>query len=242
MSSLFDRYENLKREEYQLPSTVEEILDVLRSTMSSGSPVRKVVVEESRPILVYRDMTEGELEELETTLDGALRNSKVIEYLNDDPRAVAEMLYDMQHVLHMHGLYAVCWAVGPMDSDKLEAWLRMDERGMPTPPGFQLTQLGGFPVRKVRSLPEDVIILCGARYKEGDVNDIELGVKTNIELKEESDARLESSAARHPVRDDPGGDAPATRVVEAPARVRKEAGWVPTGILGARMADRRRVR
>lgn len=242
MSSTFDKYEGLKREEYPLPGTVDEILSVLRSAMSQGSPVRKVVVEDSRSIIVYRDMNEGELEELEISLDGALRNSQVIEYLNDDATAAAEMLYDMQHLLHMHGLYAVCWATGPIDSDKLESWLQMGERGMPTTPGFQLTQLGGFPVRRIRSLPEDVIILCGARHKEGDIRDIELGVKTNIEMKERSHARLESSSARHPVRDDPARDAPAARRVETPSRVRQGQGWVPTGILGARMEDRRRLR
>lgn len=242
MSSMFDKYEGLKREEYALPGTVDEILEVLRSAMSAGSPVRKVVVEDSRSILVYRDMNEGELEELEVTLDGTLRNAQIIEYLNEDVTAAAEMLYDMQHVLHMHGLHAVCWATGPIDADKLEKWLLMDERGMPSMPGFQMTQLGGFPVRRIRSLPEDVIILCGARYKEGDIRDIELGVKTNIELKERSHARLESSPARYPVRDDPARDAPAARRVETPTRVRQGQGWVPTGILGARMEDRRRLR
>jgi hypothetical protein len=240
MSLTSSRFEkNLKREDHPLPSTVEGILDLLRSVMSSGV-VRKIVVEEGRPIVAYRDSGEGDLEEEELTLDAALRNCELLEYANDTATSF-ETVCDMMYVLQMNGLHPVCWVTGPGNGEILVRWFQFLERGMPGRHD-QMAVLQGFPIKRVKTISEDVLILCGSRYRDGDIVDIEFGVKAGIELRSSQDDNTTGREADDPVWNDPGESPPAARHVAPPSGGEPERGWSPKGLLGVRMEDRRRVR
>jgi hypothetical protein len=169
--------------------------------------------------------------EVEVTLDDSLQRSEIYEYENPEASAF-EVLFDMTHVVTAYGGFPVCWATGMNQTDLLSRWVDAEARGLPG----ALDTIFTFPVCRMRMLPEDTLILCAARRRDGDIEDVSLAVKTALEMRGATHDQPRSEAD-HPVGDPPEGDPGAAGGVEAAAQGGPEGGWIPKGVPGGRMGD-----
>lgn len=217
----------LRREEHELPKSVESILALMRDILSSGN-VYKFVLESGNPVLVYRQSDESGLAETELTLDDALQRAEIFEYENPEASPF-EVMFDITHVVTSYGGYPVCWATGMNQTDLLDRWVKAEERGLPGTVDTIFT----FPVFRMKMLPEDTLILCAAKRQDGEIDDVSLAVKTAIELR--GPYADEGSVADHPVGDDPKGGARAAGGVEAPPEGGSRGGWIPKSVVGGRL-------
>jgi len=224
-----NRYENLRREEFPLRSSrTGDIIQVLQQILSTQQAY-KIVIEGDR-IVSYKIQTQEGLEESDVTLDGALRNSTLIEYTNDEYNAF-ETVLDMMQIVANEDLHPICWATGFPQERLLESWLRLEARGMQMPVD-PMDSLACIPIHRLKTLPEDALILCATKHSDADVKDVVLGVKAAIflrrpEVVDEDQGQEPSREADSPVGDDSEGDAGADGAVETPAGRDVGGSWVP---------------
>lgn len=223
---MLNRSDGFKREEYKLHSNrTSDIVQVVQQVLSTEA--YKVVIESDR-VIAYRGKSDDDLEEFDVTLDGALRNSHMIEYSNSDPNPF-EVVFDMFSLVSANGLHPVCWATGMNQESLLERWFTVKERGL----GLQeLTAIIGVPIVRLKTLPEDSLILSAAKYTDATVKDIVYSVKTTIEVRNDS-RNPPNNPIDNPVRDDPKRDRPAARELAPVARASDGGSWVPPSFLGA---------
>jgi hypothetical protein len=231
---MLSRYSDLQRDEIPLQSSkTQDILGVLQHVLQQRV-AQRIVIESGR-VLVYRPRGDEPLEDNDVSLDGALRNSELIEYENTEGNAF-EMIFDIMQLVASEKLFPVCWATGKKQDEILQKWVALEERGMPPD---ALDTLVMIPVVRLQTLSEDTLILCASRHEDGEAKDIVVGIKTVMELRDEEEA---SSEADHPVGDDSEGHAQATRAVEALAPRVDGGGWHPTNLAGVRMGDGKGLR
>jgi len=216
----------LRREEHDLPNTVDGIIGLVRDILSSGD-VYKFVLESGHSVLVYRQTEGGDLTEVEVTLDDALQRAEFYEYGNEGASPF-EVLFDMMHVISTCGGHAVCWATGMDQTNLLANWLTLEERGLPT---SSVEEILGIPVCRMKVLPEDTLVLCAARRRDGEIEDVSLAVKAAIELRGVFDVDSGSDADREG-GDHPGGDPEAAGDVEDAAAGGPRGGWIPRSVVG----------
>lgn len=234
---MLNKYNGLRREEYPLPSTkTSDIVDAVQQALSLDG-VFKIVVESGQPMLVYRKRGDDPLDEDDVTLDGALRNSEIIEY-DVASKSSLEVIFGMLQRVGRDRLYPICWATGLEQEGVLRHWTNQIDKSIP--------DLGilpfGIPVVRVKTLPEDTIILCAAARHEGDYQDVVVGIKAIMETHHAVEEKRTSSTSDNQVGSDTGECPPPTGTVETTTVRGGKGSWHPTSLAGIRMGDRSRVR
>lgn len=177
--------ESLRTEKYPLPTTVEGILSILREVLSGGR-VRRIELDTDLPIKVIREVeTSSECHEPDMDLDAALHKVEMLECSGEPMEAIAKMTRQ----LYRRNLFPCCWVIGP--SSLLDTWAH------PYEPEFYAGQdyFLNVPVRIIRSLASDTLILCGSQYKNADAEDIDFAVKTSMELRRDYESESSGSTA-----------------------------------------------
>lgn len=224
---MLSKYRGMKREQHRLSTgQTEEILSVLREVLEPRD-VHKIVIESGHPMLVYRQKSEeaDPLEEEDISLDGAIRNSDMIEYDNQGASSF-EIVHDMFYILLSEGMNPVCWATGPeQGAQTLEGWLKLEERGLPRPKNMD--NLLGQPVFRLKTLPQDTILLCGSSRDGGEAQDVEFVIKATVEMRDKNEA---SRSIDRPVGNGQERDPTPADEVGSSARRGDEDSWNPASI------------
>lgn len=219
----------LKIEKYPLPDSIDGILSLLREIMSAGQ-VQRIEFSTDSPVRVSRvvqDEGDPDLVEPNLGLDGVLRNIEMVEYFSEDATQY-QVLVDMMQIIRKEGLNCVCWATGLDEDDLLNRWLEFDERGMPSGVEYLLDR----PVFRIKSLPEDTLILCGSNYPSAEHNELTVAVKTAIEVRrpKNEQQRLTVRKASDPVRDSPPEYGSAVGQLEIAPGGLRTVDWKRSGV------------
>ena len=152
---------------------------MVREIMLGGS-VQRVTIALNEPVRVERlvEVLDPDLAEPDLDWGAALRHTNMYEYYSEGATPF-QIVFDMMHLVQREGLHAVCWITGPAVEDLLNQWFEVAERGMPS--GFMT--LMGKPIRRLKDISEDTLILCGSKYPDSDPEDLELAVKAAIEIR-----------------------------------------------------------
>jgi hypothetical protein len=226
-----DNQSHLGREEYPLPPTVDGICSLVRNCLEGGL-VQRVHIENGRPVVIYRELPEGEFDEGGSSIDGVLRNMELLEYA---PAGYAsgtaspfEMLFDIFYVIASRGLVPMRFFSGTGGRKLLERWLMLEERGLP--PMRNNPTIIGVPLTRLLSMPEETLILCGAPYADSSNEEIALGVKITLEVRDEQPEEISETVDR--VRDNPRERPAGTGKLEEAAGGSSGDAWVPPNFLG----------
>lgn len=230
----------LNKEEYPEAKTKAGYTALLREILDVPGAVDQINMKVGRPVLVWRWVEKNDLMESEDlSLDGALANADILEYSNPDlAKTAPEELFHLMSIMSSERHSPVCWATGRDQSGLLTKWLRVEEQGVPYEEGFLL----GLPVERLKSLPEDTILLCGAEHPGAALNEITLAVKAAIEIREDKhvEERLKRNASRggRPAqeRNRPDGETPNDSGGNG------SEGWEPPSFLRARFGRSSGVR
>lgn len=170
---------HIRKEKYPCPDTVDGICSMVREILSGGM-VQKLELDLDGPIRVQRavEVEDPDLVEPHMDWDGALRNVDMIEYYSEGASAY-QVVIDVMQVMQKERLNATCWVGGAGGEELLDRWFEFRERGMPT--GAEL--ILGRPVHRLKSLPEETLILCGSKYPDADPDEISLAIKFAMELR-----------------------------------------------------------
>ena len=217
-------------EKYPLPPTVDGICDLVREILSPGL-VQRLEIEVSKPVRVVRVVEEEEagLLEEDVDLDGRLRNIEMIEYTSEGAGPF-QTVFDMMHIIQEARLHPVCWATGASEPF-LSEWFELAARGMPT----RIKTLNGLPIKQLKSLPEDTLILCGSGYPSAEPSELTLAVKVAVELRRPIDANTQTVSSREvddPVRHNPRECDQATDPLAPSSRGLRTVDWKPEGHAG----------
>jgi hypothetical protein len=188
----------LSKEEYPEPKTKAGFPALIREILDLPGGVARIILEKGQPVRAWRWVEKNDLYEEGPTLDGALTHAEIIEYINPDPAKTApEELFHMMLILSRERHIPVCWATGREQSGLLRKWLRVEEQGVP----FDGDDLLNIPIERLKSLPEDTLLLCGASHINAGLGDVVLAVKLAIELREKTDVEKErkrdAAGSRH---------------------------------------------
>lgn len=235
---------NYRREEHQLPSSTDGIVALVSSVLSQPGKVFKIVIDSDHGVTVYRERgTTDDLGEDATTLDAALRNSEIVEYENVGGNPF-EKLVDMFYILHGERMHPVTWVSGNSQNNLLSHWLTLGERGLPVAAKHG-EEILGVPLLRIPTLPEDVLILCGAPFSDADYKDVTIGVKTSVELRSEPSHEVIEDKFRAADRGGRAGEegAPtAVGLMEAPVPRTFRSCWYPKDLFGIWLEDRFGIR
>ena len=188
----------VRKEKYPLPEDSESIIALVRSILEGGR-VQRIELDINGPVRVLREVEieDPDLVEPDINLDAALRNTEMIEYSSEGAESF-QVLVDMMLLAQSKRPYCICWATGAGEY-LIPEWLELEARGMRL---MGVDTLLGLPIHRLRSLPDDTLILCASSNKEADPAEVNFAVKTDIEIRsEDGQARLEQEAvyAEHPI-------------------------------------------
>lgn len=148
-------------------------------------------------VRVRRWVEDDGLEEERVTWDGAIRNvPTMVEYYSDEASSF-QVIVDMMLLAQEDGLYPLVWITGPDESDLLKKWLEVDRRGLPVK---NVQNLVGLPIHRVKSIPEETLILCCSKYPGASPDEITMAVKTTVDLRRshEPDNKDDGRSGNHP--------------------------------------------
>lgn len=168
----------LQKEKYPCPDTVDGICSLIREVLSKGR-IQSMEFSLGAPVRVVRSVEVDNPDLIEPDLDweGALRNVEMTEYYNKDAEPY-QVVVDVMHLMQSEGLTCTCWVTGTGGGGLLDKWFKFKERGLPV----GVRSLLGRPVHRVKSLPEDTLVLCGSRYPDADPDEVDLAIKVAIEF------------------------------------------------------------
>lgn len=136
--------------------------------------VQKIVVEAERPYVYFEKLVDKDsAAEFETGLSfsDVARSVQMEEVSFPDLTNISAQVYllGMFNLIYASGYDASHLLVGP--KSRIHKWL-----GVPR----QMSKIFGVPVISVSDIPDDVIILAGARSRDSEPEDIEYLVKGNV--------------------------------------------------------------
>jgi hypothetical protein len=211
-------------EKFNLPDTVDGICSLVRQILNDGA-VRRIELDTEDVVRVVRTTEVDSLEEPMTDWDYAVRNVEdMVEYSSAGASAF-QVLVDMPYLVQKENLKCVCFVTGNDESNLLEQWLELRERGMPT--GAE--GLLGHPLYRLRSLPEEALILLGSRYANPDPSEISFAVKTTIEVRSD-DERHTGSSIDGGVRSNPQVHSPTTHQLAVGTGGLRRVPWKSSGV------------
>jgi hypothetical protein len=220
-----------------MPSDTDSLLNLLREALSSDGLVHKIVCEEGQLVRIYRWVEDDGMSEVGLDIEGALRNAEFVEY-SVEGGGPFEAIWDMIALVRAEKLWPTCWVTGQKETNLLDTWLEMSERGRP----WDLKTMLGLPVHHVDFLEESTLILCASVFKEAEPENVSFVVKTAIEVEvEDGDT---SSPTPDPVRSHPRERPPPARKVEDLRQEgpRSDSGWEPSDLFVSWMGDSRPIR
>jgi len=176
----------LRTEKYDLPGSVDGICSLIREVLNGGHVQRVELDNDDTLVRVKRWVDEaGGLEEEEISWDGALRNvPDMMEYYSDEATSF-QVVVDMMLLAQENGMHAVSWVTGTGDEGLLRKWFDVDGRALPV---GDISVLLGLPIHRLKSLPEETLVLCCSKYPGADPSELMLAVKTTIDLRRSDDA------------------------------------------------------
>jgi hypothetical protein len=180
--------------------------------------VKRVEIDTKEAIRVFRWVDTDGMEEIELDLEGVLRNVEpLVEY--DNPAAAAsEVLLDMFHLARAEKTVPCAWVTATGNEAFLDDWIGHQKRGMPG----DLRTLFGLPVYRLKSLPDEALILCATPYETGAIGEVSFAVKATMEVVNEP-----IRAVAYPGGINSGERTPATsKVAPSPGGLRKVQ-WQP---------------
>jgi hypothetical protein len=205
-------------ERYPMPETTEGLCKLVQALFEKGGIKRFEIdglVRVTRESEIDPDMTEPN-KSWEEALQG-LEN--FIEFNPKNSTDPAMVLLYLTNLIERKGLKPVCFAAGP-DTGLLSLWLGLGELEI------GLEALFGIPVRRMNSLPEETIILCGAPIRDADPTEIEFAVKTTIEVRTKNEERkLPSSETASTGRGDTGEYSQTTGPLAAATGGLRKVSW-----------------
>jgi hypothetical protein len=190
-----------------------------------GGSVQRFEFTLGEPVRVERavELNDPDLVEPDLDWDGALRNTTIDEYYSEDATSY-QIVFDMMHYIQSARLHPTCWVTGADEEGLLDLWFEFKERGMTSGVG---EMFAGKPLRRLKSIPEDTLILCGSRYQDADPDEISLAVKTAIELRRPHDSSR--SEVDDSGRVDTGERSAAARQLALAGGGLREVEWKGTG-------------
>lgn len=218
---------SLKTKKYALPSTVDGICSLVREILSEGR-IKRLELDTEDSFVRAQQWTENTgLEEDAVSWDGALRNVSAIQEYYSDGATSFQVVVDMMLLAQESGLTGVCWATGAEHDQLLRRWFDVDKRQLPV---AQIDQLLGLPVRRLKSLPEETLILCCSKYRNSDPEDVSMAIKTSIEFRRENGTPGNEDANRSGSHPQEHGSA-TSQLVLTTGGLRRVA-WGPPGEAG----------
>lgn len=212
----------IKTEKYQLPSTVDGICALVREILNGGHVARLELDNDDAFVRAHRWVEHDGLAEDEVTWDGALRNVQVMQEYYSDSATAFQVVVDMMLLAQSEGLRCSCWVMGIEGPELLRQWFEVDGRKLPI---GEIRELLGLPVRVVKSLPPETLILCCSRYPGADPTEITLAVKTSIDLRRDHAAPADADADRS--RNHPEEHAAAASPLALATRGLRRVAWRP---------------
>ena len=230
--------QSLQKEEHVMPVSKAGIVSLVREVLDLPGGVQRILLEKDQPVRVWRWVEKNELLEGARTLDVALQESDIIEYDNPDPtKSAPEELFHMLLILENDRHFPVCWATGTDQTKLLRKWLKVDEQGVP----FNEKSLLGIPIERLKSLPEDTMLLCGAAHVGGEGGDVTLAVKLALELRGEKDDEAKHEdvvGSGHPAKE----RSPAARATADSSSWNGESSWNPPSFFRQGFGGGRKIR
>jgi hypothetical protein len=170
----------LRTEKYDLPGTTDGICALIREVLNGGQVQRLEIDNDDTYVRVRRWVEDDGLGEDKVTWDGALRNvPNMVEYYSDEATSF-QVVVDMMLLAQADGLISLGWVTGVGEDDLLRKWFELDGRSMPV---GGVDYLLGLPVHRVKSLPEETLILGCSKYPGADPEEITMAIKTTIDLR-----------------------------------------------------------
>jgi hypothetical protein len=182
-------------EEYEvpMPGTLGEIMETLKSVLGQGK-VQSVSLKLGHPISFTRFVKQAEAtQKRRETESGGMqlgdvaRNVQMEEYngskLQGGP---TEIFFDMLLALEARRLHLSHIGVGP--ETRLFDWLGIDKVAY-----GGIENLGGAPLQRDKSIPDEILVLFGSPYRNARIDQITYAIKSHMFLpgedlpKEETD-------------------------------------------------------
>jgi len=183
----------IRTEKYALPDTIDGICSLVREILSGGH-VKSLELDNDDSFARARRWSENlELEEDSVSWDGALSNVPVLQEYYSDGAEPFQIVVDMMLLAQQENMYGIGWAIGVDGEDLLRKWFDVDGRKLPV---SRIDSLLGVRVKRLKSLPEDTLILCCSKYRSEDPEDIVMAIKTSMELEKEDETRSFKDAGR----------------------------------------------
>jgi len=182
------RSKSVRTEKYPRPRTPEAVCSLVREILTQPGLVQRIEIDVDEPVRVQRQVEEGDpdLVEIQESWDGALKNVEgFLEYYSEGASSF-QVIFDMLQLVAFERLHGTCWVTGVGQQGLLSRWFEFEERGMPA---TGIDTILGLPVHRLGSLPEETLILCGSKYLQAEPSEIELVVKTSIEIRSEGHGR-----------------------------------------------------
>ena len=154
---------------------VDELVVSLRRILSENKFTQKILIQVGVPhIYIEKLVPESEAQEMETVklnIHDVIRNRKLEEYDGDDSLKPYEQLWEMFGMVQKEG-YEVCNLVAGNKS-AFQKWLgvRIPQTDM---------RVFGTPFEVVGDIPPDVFIVCGARARDVEPDEIAYCVKGTL--------------------------------------------------------------
>ena len=190
-----------KLERRALPDTTDGICALIREVLSSGiGHVKKLELHVNDVVRVTREVDANDLDEVPEDWEFVLRNVEMLEY-SSEGASPYQVLVDMMLLVQHRGLRCIAFCTGDDETGLIDTWLELKDRGMPT----GVHELLNLPIHRMNTLPEETLVLCGSKYSNADPTEVELAVKTTIEVRDEKQGDQSSREVDDPVGDGSGG-------------------------------------
>jgi hypothetical protein len=198
-------------ERYPLPEDVNGICELIRDILDKGS-VQKIELDVGDLVRVVRLVEVGDLEESEEGWDQSLKGLEDFEEYNDADATPDGIILHLLNAVADIDLFGVAFITGTNDTNLLGKWLKIPDRSK---------QIAGIPIYRVNTLPEETLVLCGAKFREATPSEIEYAIKTTMEIRHE-ERKLTGGKITDSGRDNPGRYSETNDQLEiAPGRLRK---------------------
>jgi hypothetical protein len=205
-------------ERYPMPESIDGICDLVRS-IYNVTGVRRLEIEGQFRVTREKEF-DPDITELDKSWEEALQGlDNFIEFNPKNSPDHTTVLLFLSNIVTRKGLRPVCFVTGS-DTGMLSKWLGLGEMEI------GMESLFDIPIRRISSLPEETVILCGAHFKDAEPSEIEFAVKTTIEVREPNETReISSSETSDAVWDNPGGGNQAANHVEVATRELRKVAW-----------------
>lgn len=147
---------------------VEALGVQVSALLKAEQEAQRIVLDVTKGYIHLEKMVKGQpdTEEEQERLDNALRNIEMREFVTEKKLAPTDYLHGLFRQITDDGLEVCLIVIGNHVS--LDKWIPISKRN---------PRLFGVRIKRLKSVPEDVILVCGAEWVEAEFEDIRLTVK-----------------------------------------------------------------